>query len=544
MLLCLACLRDEKPAAKDTAPKKAPVVDDSRPQDGGTLVRRLDSDIVSLNPVVSSTGGDRLVTEYIYTPLVYLDQDLEPIPALADSWEILEGGRLYRFELNESATFTDGTRVKASDVLFTLKKIFDPASEALQLVGAFEYLDLAKTRAVDEDTIEIAFRQPLAAQLLRFADVMVLPEHVYGKGNFRNDFNSTAVGSGPYRLVRRDPGKEIVLERRSDYWRDKPHIQTVVFKVIDSHATAWSALRRGEIDETRLTSDTWAHEQQNPAHAQTIDFRRFYTIAYNFIAWNLRTPVLKDARVRRALAMCVPTDALIKEMYRGTARALSGPFVPDSYAYNQSVPVIRHDIAGAKKLLAEAGWTDSNGDGIADRNGKPLRVSLTMMSGSAQTLQFGQMLQAEAKQAGVQIDLNVMEFTSAFGRITKGNYEAAYFSWELDNDPDPFNILHSTQFPPRGQNIVFYANPELDALIVQARSEMDQSKRKELFGRIHEIVAADQPYTFVFQPSSKWGLRKRVRGVETSAYGLYRWFPGALGWWIPADQRTNERAGP
>jgi len=544
LLLCAACLRDEKPAARDTAPKQTTTVDDGTPQDGGTLVRRLDSDIATLNPVLASTASDRYVGEHLFTPLVYLDQELKPIPGLADSWDVLEGGRLYRFELNKSATFSDGAPVKASDVIFTLRKIFDPASEALQIIGAFEYLDFSRTRAVDTDTVEIAFKQPLAAQLVRFADVMVVPEHVYSKGNFRNDFNSTAVGSGPFRLVRREPGKEIVVERRTDYWRDRPHLQTVVFKVINDHATAWNALRRGEIDETRLLSDTWTREHENPEHAATIDFRRFYTIGYNFVAWNLRTPRLADKRVRRALAMCIPTDTVIKDLYRGTARAMSGPFVPDSYAYNQAVPVIRHDIAGAKQLLAEAGWADSNGDGILDRGGKPLRINLILMSGSGQTQQFGQMLQAEAKKAGVQIDLNVVEFISALQRIMRGNYEAAYFSWELDNDPDPFNILHSSQFPPRGQNIAYYANPEVDKLIVQARSEMDESKRKDLFGRIHEIVAEDQPYTFTFQVSSKWALRKRVRGVETSGYGLYRWFPGALGWWIPADQRTNERAAP
>jgi peptide/nickel transport system substrate-binding protein len=543
LLLCLACFRDEKRAA-GPEPRKPAAADDGAPQDGGTLVRRLEYDVVTLNPVITTSVGDRYVTEYLFTPLIYLDQELEPIPGLADSWEVLEGGKLYRFELSKTATFSDGTPVNASDVIFTLRKIFDPASEALQIIGAFEYLDLSRTRAVDADTVEVAFRQPLAAQLMRFADVFVLPEHVYSKGSFRNDFNSTAVGSGPYRLVKREPGKEILVERRDDYWRDKPHLKTVVFKVINDHATAWNALRRGEIDETRVTSDTWTREHENPEHAQTIDFRRFYTIGYNFITWNLRTPRLKDPRVRRALAMCVPTDSVIKDLYRGTARAMNGPFVPDSYAYNQAVPVIRPDVVAAKQLLAEAGWRDSNGDGVADRGGKPLEIELIMMSGSAQTLQFGQMLQAEAKKAGVRIELNVLEFTSAIQRIMKGNYEAAYFSWEVDNDPDPFNILHSSQFPPRGQNIAYYSNPEVDQLIVQARSEMDQSKRKVLFGRIHEIVAADQPYTFTFQVSSKWAVRKRVRAVETSGYGLFRWFPGPLAWWIPRDQRANDRAVP
>ncbi|HEX6083431.1 MAG TPA: ABC transporter substrate-binding protein, partial [Thermoanaerobaculia bacterium] len=151
LLLCFACLRDEKPAQSTRAPRQAPApaAGDGTPQEGGTLVRRIEADIVTLNPITSTSTYDRQVVDYLFTPMVYLDHDLEPIPGLADSWEVLEGGKLYRFELNRKATFSDGTPVKASDVVFTLRKIFDPASEALQIIGAFEYLDFARTRAVD-----------------------------------------------------------------------------------------------------------------------------------------------------------------------------------------------------------------------------------------------------------------------------------------------------------------------------------------------------------------------------------------------------------
>ncbi|HVG23486.1 MAG TPA: ABC transporter substrate-binding protein, partial [Thermoanaerobaculia bacterium] len=506
------------------------------------LIRRLDSDIATLNPVISTSSNDRQVSDYLFTPLVYLDKQLQPVPGLAEKWEMLEGGRLYRFSLNEKATFSDGTPVRASDVVYTLQKIADPASEALQVAGAFEYLDAGRTRAVDDHTVEIAFRQPLAAQLIRFNDVMVVPEHVYAKGHFRNDYNSTAVGSGPYKLVRREPGKEIVVERREDYWREKPPLKTVVLKVISDQATAWNALRLGEIDETRLTSDVWFRESRSAELTKSIDFRRFYTMQYNFIAWNARTPVLADKRVRRALSMCIPTEAVIRDLYFNTARAMSGPFTPDSFAYNPTVPVIRHDPEGAKRLLTNAGWLDSNRDGVLDQHGKPLKVELLLMAGNAVTQQFGQMVQAEMKKIGVQLDLSVLDFTSAVARMTKGNYEAAYFAYDLDDDPDPFNILHSSQFPPRGQNLAFYANPEMDRLIVQARSEMDRSKRKDLFWRIHAITAEDQPYTFTLQVSSKWGMSRRVRGADVSAYGLYRWYPGPLSWWIPREQRTHDRA--
>ncbi|MGZ8710702.1 MAG: ABC transporter substrate-binding protein [Thermoanaerobaculia bacterium] len=539
LILTLACDR-ERPRT-DTATQTAPVIDDGRPQDGGTLIRRLESDVVTVNPVTAATIYDRWIAEYLFTPLIHLDQDLQPIPGLAESWDVSDDGRLYRFELNEKATFSDGTPVLASDVLFTLQKIVDPKSEAVQVVGAFEHLDLARTKVVDDHTIEIAFREPLASQMVRFNDVNVIPEHVYGKGNFRNDFNATAVGSGPYRLVKREPGKEIIVERRADFWGQKPPLQRVIFKVIVDHGTAWNALRRGDIDETRLASDVWLRERSNPELMKSIDFKRFYTLSYNFIAWNGRHPLLRDKRVRRALAMCVPIEAVIQQLYHGTARAMTGPFTPDDFAYNPTIPAIRYDPEGARRMFASAGWLDSDGDGVLDKGGKPFELELTIMSGAPTTIQFAQMVQAEMKRVGVDLELATLEPSVAIQRILSGNYQSAYLGFDLDNDPDPFNILHSSQFPPRGQNFVYFGNREIDRLIEASRRELDRSKRKEMYWRVHELVADEQPYTWTIQVSSKWALSKRVRGVELSrGYGLMRWYPGVLSWWIPRDQRVHD----
>ncbi len=543
LLLTLAC--DRETPRNDTAVTTTSVAADGRPQEGGTLVRRLESDITTVNPITVSTIYDRWVAEYLFTPLLYIDQDLQPIPGLAESWDISDDGRVYRFELNEKATFSDGTPVRASDVLFTLQKIVDPKSEAMQVVGAFEYLDLTKTKVIDDHTIEIAFREPLAAQLIRFNDVNVLPEHVYAKGNFRDDYNDKAVGSGPYKLVKREPGKELVVERREDYWGQKPLLQRVIFRVIADHGTAWNAIRHGDIDETRMASDVWLRESNNPDLTKFLDFKRFYTLSYNFIAWNERNPLLTDKRVRRALAMCIPIEQVIQQLYHGTARAMTGPFTPDDFAYNPTVPAIRYDLDGARKLFTNAGWLDSNHDGVLDRNGKPFKLELLILSGSQVTNQFGQMVQAEMKKVGVDLELTVLEPSIAIQRILNGNYQTAYLGFDLDNDPDPFNVLHSSQWPPRGQNFVYYSNPEVDRLIETARKELDRSKRKEMYWRIHEIVADEQPYTWTIQVSSKWALNKRVRGVELSrGYGLVRWYPGVLSWWIPRDQRTHDRPVP
>lgn len=524
-----ACNRVEKPIQRTRSDQKRAEM----PQDGGTLVRRLVADIVTLNPVRAASGNDGYVHKYLYTPVIYLDRDLQPVPGLAKSWKISADGLTYRFELNEKATFSDGTPVRASDVVFTLRKIVDPKTEAPQAAGLFEQLDLARTQAIGDHTVEIGFRQPWASQLIHFATLFVLPEHVYSNGDFNSDFNDLAVGSGPYRLVRRDRGKEIVVERRRDYWRERPHIQTVVFKIIADHGTAWNALKLGEIDETIITSDTWLRERTNPALTPTIDFQRFYRLSYNFIAWNSRRPLFADKRVRRAMAMCIPTEAIIRDLFHGTARAINGPFTPDEYAFNPSVPLIRFDPAEAKRILGAVGWMDRDGDGVLDKGGKKFAFEMLVIPGNAVTTQFTQTVQAEMKKIGVQLEIRPVDGAAIMQQARNGNFDSAYFAWQLDADPDPQSLFHSSQFPPRGQNFVFYSNPEVDRLIDGARRELDLSKRKELYWRLHQVLADDQPYTWTVQVSMKWGLSRRLGGVAISpGYGLFLWYPGEFDWWI------------
>lgn len=530
LLLAVCCARERNvPNSTQTS-----TIADDIPRDGGTLVRRLDTDVVGLNPIIASSRYDRYVDAYLFSPLVQIDKNLQVAPGLAEEWEISDDGLLYTFKLNEKATFSDGTPVRASDVVFTLRKIVDPNAEALQIAGSFEFLDVAKTRAVDDHTVQVGFRQPLASQLVRFNDVMVLPEHVYGKGDFRKDFNvDKVVGSGPYKLVRRVPNREVVMERRADYWGDRPLIQSVVFKVISDHGTAWNAIKRGELDETLITSDTWVREHNNPELNKTIDFQRFYTRNYNTILWNNRNAIFRDKRVRKAMAMCMPVEAIVRDVYHGTARAMTGHFVPEEWAYNPNVPSIRYDPASARKLLAEAGWTDKNGDGLLEKNGKPFKFDLIIMAGNPITKQVGQMVQSELKAIGVGIELSLLDGAAAIERLIAGNYEAIYMGWDLDPDPDPYAMFHSNQTHPRGQNFAFYSSPEADRIMEEARRVLDQGKRKELYHRLHQVLYEDQPYCWLIQASAKWALNRRVRNVETSrGMGYFLWYPGELGWWL------------
>jgi peptide/nickel transport system substrate-binding protein len=524
--------------SKETAIQPQAVAeDDSKPVDGGTLIRRLQGDIGTLNPVLVGTLMDHYVAVYLFTPLLQLDANLlvTTTGSLTDKYEISSDGKAYTFHLNPKATFSDGTPVLASDVLFTIARIADPKSEAAQFAGQFEQFDPSKSSADDaHHTVVVAFNEVLAPQLVSFSNVMAIPQHVYSKGDFKTAFNMSAVGAGPYRLVRRVPGKEILLERRPDYWGVRPHIQNVLFKVISDDATAWQALKRGDIDETIINSDVWARESGRPELQKTIDFRRFYMLSYNYIAWNTRDPLLSDKRIRRALAMCVDLQSLINNIYHGTARAMNGPFTPDQWSYNPEVPVIRYDPNEAKRIFNSLGWLDTDGDGILDKDHKPFVLEMVIAGGgSSASNPFAQLFQSELKDVGVDLKITSVDPSAFFSRVLAGNYQTTYLAWNLDADPDPRALFHSSQFPPAGQNFVFYKNPAADALIDQGRRELDRSKRIAIYRQLHALLADDQPYTWTVQVSTKWAVTKRVKNVkESKGWGFYLWYPGELDWWI------------
>ena len=536
LLLAVVACTNERPL-----PTVSTSDDLKKPQEGGTVIRRLQGDIATLNPVMAQSVNDRQVDYYLHTPMVHFDTNLSATPGLAEKWEISSDGRLYTLHLNPTATFSDGSNVTAGDVLFTLKKIIDPQTEAPQIAGAFDQLDLRTTHVVDPHTIVVGFKDGISPQLAHFNDLLVIPEHIYSRGDFKIDFASKVVGCGPYRLVRRVAGKEILLERRPEYWGPRPNLQRVLFKVIADDITAWNAMKRGEIDETIISTDTCLAEGRRPELQKFIDFRRFYTLNYNYIAWNNRDPVLGDKRLRRALAMCIDLKSIIENVYHGTARAMNGPFTPDQWAYNPDVPVIEYNPQEALRTLRSLGWLDTNKDGLLDKGGKPLKLEMLITAGSIASNPFAQLFQAELKKVGVELDVVPLDFATLIQRVLAGNYQCAYLSWNLDPDPDPFAIFHSSQFPPRGQNFVFYSNPEADRLLEEGRREFDQTKRKKTYQQLHALLADDQPYTWTLQVSSKWAINQRIRDVkESKGWGLFQWFPGELGWWIPIDQRTHD----
>lgn len=528
-LLLWGCRR-EAPAPPQAT---ATTTSSSAVETEGRLVRRIESDPNTLNPVLMSTAYEREVLAYLFDGLIEVDAKMQPAPGIATRWVVSPDAKSFTFHLDPRASFEDGSPVTAADVLFSVRKY---AEESSQLSGYLQGLDLSKTRAIDASTVDIVFESGRSAGQIYAFSFPVIAEHVYGKGDFKKDFNDKVVGNGPYRLARRTAGSEILLERRDDYHGQKPPIRSVLFKVIPNETIAWSALSRGEIDEMRISTEQFSMHSGDPELRDTVVFHQFYELAFNFIAWNNRFEPLSDPEIRRAFTMAIDRGAVVRHLYAGGARVMSGPFTVEQWAFNPAVPPIPFDPAAARSTLDAKGWTVS-GDGIRAKGKKKLRVELIVAAEDNSSVQQGELYQQALRDVGVDLVVRKLDGGSMIERVISGRYEAVFLGYSLDLDPDLYANFHSSQFTPEGQNWVFYSNPEVDELLSKGREEQDPVKRREMYMRVHEILAADQPYTWLVQPSARWAVSRQVRNVEVApGLGLFNWVPGARSWWVSSKR--------
>ena len=522
LTLVFACAREAP------APPPPPAAPAERVADGGQLVRRLETRVQTLNYALHTSDDERQVLALLYDPLIALDVNLQPIPATVARWEVLDEGRTYLLHLDPRATFSDGKPVLAKDVIFTITKMLD--EESPQFASWFSDLDREATGAIAERTARIVFKETRAGRLFSFT-IAPMPEHIYGSGDFRK--TAKVVGNGPYALRRRNRDGSILIARREDYWRDLPPIESVLFRPITDGAVAWRLMRRGDLDVMRVDNDLWARVKDEPEVTQSIVFHDTWRLAYNCIAWNLSRPPLDDVRIRRALAMSFDRDTMIRTLYHGEARPVSGPFLPGQWAANPAVAPITYSLVAAEALLTSAGWVDGDRDGIRERDGEPFTIELLVVAGSRTSLAQAQVFQESLRAAGVSLELVQLDESAFYERVLNRNFQAAFLSWVNDVDPDPYPLFHSSQIAPEGLNLPGYADQEADRLMEEARRELDHARRVDLYHELHEILARDQPYLWTVQVAEKWAVSRRVQNVRTaSGLGLFLWVPGSRAWGI------------
>ncbi|MEO8349075.1 MAG: ABC transporter substrate-binding protein [Acidobacteriota bacterium] len=513
-------------------------LDESRegvPIRGGVLRRRLVGEPATLNAVLQSGLPEQQVLQYLSRPLVDVDARLDLVPGLAERREVSTDGLEYRFFLAANAVWEDGTPVTSADAVFTIRKAADPKVPSPVFKPLFA--DLEAVEAIDARSFRARFRRRDAMHAFAFT-LPLLPEKRFAGKNFlKARDNRAPLSNGPYRLVSWKTQESIELERNPRWPGTPGNFDRIVFRVLPENAVAYRALVEGDLDETWIDQSLKERSAKDRRFASCCRVVEFYNLDYNYIALNNRLPLFSDSLVRRAMTMLLDRPAIVRGLYHGSARIISGPWAPDSPAYDATVTPLPFDPREAYLLLEQAGWRDTDGDGTRDRGGREFEFDLLVSAGSTAGRQINEIFAAELARAGVKARIRSLEWASFVDRVDSGEYEAASLAWAAsDANPDPFPYWHSSQFPPAGANVAFYRNEAADELMEEARNELDPEKRRVIYHRLHRVFRDDPPVVFVVNASQKYAFRQRVRGIVTSPLGLYGFWPGPLAWWGTPDE--------
>jgi peptide/nickel transport system substrate-binding protein len=493
-----------------------------------TLFRHLGGDPATLEPTTTTEENGILVGALIFRPLLGLDSDRRPVPALARTWTASPDGLVYEFRLDPYAEWEDGTPVTSDDVQFTVERIRDPKVPAFNYRDSFA--DVAAIETPDASTARIRFRVPDAQRLLAF-NLPIVSRAAYARAAAAADLDRRPVGSGPYRLEKWETNRSITLVRRDGAPGKPAAFPRVVFRIIPDSTVRFRAGARGLLDEFRIGRDQRASAEASPEFQAKNRILKVPQPVTAYVLWNLRDPFLADPRVRRALAHCWPREDAARRLYPPDGAALvSGPYLPGSSENDPSTPPAAYDPALAARLLDESGWRAAPGE-FRNRGGK--RASLELLFPAEQSIYaaLAEVLRSAYARAGVELELRRLDWATYSERADAGEFDALLTARvHLPPNPDPYPHFHSSQFPPRGQNYGFYRNAAADRAMETARRETDPEKRLALYREVHRALAADPPADFLWGADQYWGISRRVDGVTVSSLGLFHFLPGPLGW--------------
>jgi peptide/nickel transport system substrate-binding protein len=525
------------PAAAALAPPQPGFIDETGegvPVDGGVLRRRLTGEPTTLNAVLQTSAPEAQVLQYVQRNLFDFDASLRLVPGLAETMEASADGLTYTITLKADAVWEDGRPVSAGDAIFTIRKIVDPKVPAQVFKPLFE--ELVSVRALDERRFELRFSKPYAFRSMAFV-LPVLPSHRFEGQNFLEAKDNRApLSDGPYRVVSWKAQQTIELERNPRYAGPRGHFDRIVFRIVPDNTTAYRLLLDATLDEDQLDAALKQKAAADPAFAACCRVVEFYNLDYNYVVLNNRSPFFGDARVRRAMTMLLDRRAIVRELYRGSARVISGPWAPDSPAYDAGIAPLPFDPAAAARLLDEAGWKARSPGGAREKDGRRFEFDLLVSAGSEIGRQIDEMLAAELSRVGITARVRTLEWAAFVEKVDAGEFEAASLAWSaVDPNPDPYFYWHSSQCAPGGINDGCYASPEADRLMTEARQEMDGAARLAKLRGLHRLLRDEAPAIFVVNAAQKTAFRKRVRGLSTSPLGLYGIWPGPLAWWAAPE---------
>ncbi|MDQ3193713.1 MAG: ABC transporter substrate-binding protein, partial [Bacteroidota bacterium] len=509
---------------------------------GDWVIKQEMSDAEKLNPTVTNDASASGIYIYIFESLIDINRETYEItPLIAKSVPVVSDDHLsYTFDIKEEVKFSDGHPLTAEDIIFTVKTIKNPFTDAQALRNYVD--DVKSVEMVDGNKYKVRFNmaKPYFRAVYSLGSIAITPKHILDKDGMNDKFtwedltaaqksldpkkyadmqtyaeflNSQEVsrdakylvGSGPYLFDKWITGQSITLKRNDNYWNKKeiPNFPAkLVFKTIQDQNAAVVAAKNKEVDQMFVIQPVdFVENVKNP---EQFNLKKALVTepTYTFIAWNNKNPLFADKKVRWALSYAVDRQSIIDKIVYGMGTPVSSPVFIKSKYYNNDLPVIKYDPEKAKQLLTEAGWKDTEGDGILDKviDGKKTDFKFTFVNNNNPKRKKVMLIVIEQlKQLGIQADLQEYEWSVFLDKTKKHQFDACYSAWQLNVTPeDPYQIWHSSQSEGEGSNFISYINPESDRLLEQNRAEFDDTKRMEILKQWQKVIYDDQPTTFLW----------------------------------------------
>jgi peptide/nickel transport system substrate-binding protein len=502
------------------------------PAYGDTLIEASIGNVSSLIPNITSDQSSHEVGDLMYSGLVTLGRDLEIAPELATSWGFSQDCLTLDFKLRDNVRWHDGVPFTADDVVFTWRATMNPKTPSPY---KSDFADVANVEALGPHEVRVTYRKPYAKALLSWA-VTMLPRHLLERyveeGKIREaPQNWTApVGTGPYRFKEMKSGEKIVFVANPDYFKGRPPISRIVYRVIPSQATIFLEVKAKGVDVASLTALQYKRQTEYPAFEKAYNKFRYSGAGYTYLGFNLKDKRFADPRVRRAFAHAINKRELLDGVVLGLGREATGPFRPGTWADNPAVKSVPHDPARAAALLAEVGWA-RNGKGVLEKNGQPFTFVLLTNQGNDERKKIAEIVQASLRELGVTVEIRVLEWAALLKEhVKKRQFDAMVLGWGTGADPDQYVVWHSSQSGPDQLNHISYANPEVDALLEAGRSSCVQADRVRFYHRLHEVLAADQPLVFLYWRDALPVVSSRIFGIQPGPAGI-RW--NEFEWFVP-----------
>ncbi len=576
LLVAVGCTKSKPPENNTDKPSETndQTGSSNGPVEGGKLNLSMFSAPKGVfNPILYEDQYDSNVIGLVFNGLLRNDEKLGWICDLCESYEISADNKTVTFKLRKDVKWHDGKPFTTKDVAFTFRAMLHPdytgvrTGDYTALVGVEALLDardqlttqveekkmgaeeaqskkMADWEAwldgegkqainvIDDHTISFATAEPYAPFLQQLA-FSIIPAHVFEGSDIgkMQDHPATKqpVGTGPYKFVSYVTDQYVELTRYDDFHLGKPYIPTVIYKIANQDV-AIGQIKSGEIDFLPLNPTDVALVESDP----NITIYQRADFGYQYMGLNHDHPILKDQKVRQALMYAINRQAIVNQLLRGYGTVMNSHMPPALWAYDpSSLNAYGYDPQKATALLAEAGWTQKNSDGYLTKDGKILAFTLKYPSGNKVREASAPLIQANLKEVGIKVDLQMMEFTTLATTVfDERDMDAWLMGWSLTIDPDPGAI-----FLPNNKwgRVTGWTSARNEQLIAEGTRKLKVDERKPIYVEWAKILNEELPYVFLYSQNVVDGVRSdRIQGLKPDARGTL-WNTWEL--WIPKDKQ-------